>query len=123
MLLKSLHTIPSFEAGDKTILKEVLHPKNDQLSLNYSLAYAKLPVGRSSLLHRLKQSEVYVILEGEGKIFVNSKGSIVRKGDVVFVPPQAKQYLENQGETELQFLCIVSPPWSPEEEWILDNGK
>ena len=67
MFKKSLSDIPSFIAGDKTIIKEFVHPKNDVVDVNYSLAHAMVEVGKASEPHILtKSSELYVVLEGEG---------------------------------------------------------
>lgn len=118
MIHKSNESIPSFIAGDKTLLKEVLHPKNDNIPLAYSLAQASINVGESSLPHQLKGSEVYYFLEGNGEIVVNKDKKSVKKGDVVFVPSNAEQYVVNSGNRNLVFLCIVSPPWDEQEETI-----
>ncbi|MFT5167724.1 MAG: mannose-6-phosphate isomerase-like protein (cupin superfamily) [Saprospiraceae bacterium] len=132
MLLKSLENLESFEAGDKTNIIEVLHPKNDNIPLGYSLAHASLDIGKSSLPHILKEcSEVYYILKGKGKMVIGEQGHeggekqslsweerLVKKGDTVFIPAGATQYVENQGDTSLEFLCIVSPAWYEEQEEI-----
>jgi mannose-6-phosphate isomerase-like protein (cupin superfamily) len=71
MLKKSLKDIPSFIAGDKTVIKELVHSKNDAIDFPFSLAHAVVKVGEASEPHILKvNSELYVILEGEGKIFI-----------------------------------------------------
>ncbi len=118
MLKKTLNQIPFFKAGDETILKEVLHPDNDQVDLAYSIAFAKIEVGRVSLFHQLKSSEVYIFLKGEGRIYIDDEQQAVTGGDVVMVPAMANQYVENQGDTDLEFYCIVSPAWREEEEYV-----
>ena len=113
MLLKSLENLKSFEAGDKTNIIEILHPKNDHIPLGYSLAHASLDVGKSSLPHILEEcSEVYFILNGKGKVVIGEEAQMVKKGDMVFIPKGAVQYVENQGGTSLDFLlyrftCLV----------------
>jgi len=120
MVLKTLSNLRPFVAGDDTRLREILHPKNDKLSLPYSLAFAKLDAGKSSLPHKLSQShEVYYILQGKGRIHVNGVQKEVSKDDTIFVPADSIQQIENLGKVELQFLCIVSPPWSGEEEELI----
>ena len=104
---KSLSDIAAFLAGDHTILKEVIHPKNDGIDLPYSLAYAKIEVGKKSLPHRLtKSEELYYFLEGEGKITIEDKSYSVKKADVVLVPKNANQFVENKGNCDLEFLCF-----------------
>ncbi|MCR9290105.1 MAG: cupin domain-containing protein [Bacteroidetes bacterium] len=116
---KSLSEIVEFLAGDHTILKEVLHPKNDAIDLPYSLAYAKIEIGKKSLPHRLtKSSELYYFLEGEGTISIDGQSQKIKKSDIVLVPKNAEQAVENLGNCDLEFLCIVSPPWNELEEEI-----
>ena len=118
MIKKILAQIPEFLAGDKTILKEVFHPKNDEVDINYSLAKAYIKKGEQSLPHHLAQSELYLFLKGEGKIFINKESTTVQKGTVIYVPPKATQYVVNTGQESLEFLCIVYPPWTAEGEEI-----
>ena len=78
MLKKSLKNIPTFIAGDKTIIQEFIHPKNDGVDVQYSLAHAIVEVGKSSEPHILHQSsELYVILEGESVLHVGEEAEIL----------------------------------------------
>lgn len=118
---KSLSDIAEFLAGDHTILKEVFHPKNDPVDLPYSLAYAKIEIGKKSLPHRLvKSEELYYFLEGKGAIHINGEKQTIQKADIVLVPKNANQFVENLGDCDLEFLCIVSPPWNESEEEVED---
>ena len=120
MLHKSIENINSFEANDKTILKEIIHPKNDGIPLNYSLAHASLKKEEASLAHCLKnQNELYFFLKGRGIIVINGEQQNVEAGDVVLVPKGAKQHVENQGDIKMEFLCIVSPPWEEGDDIVL----
>ena len=122
MIYKKIKDIPEFLAGDLTHLKEVLHPANDQLKLNFSLAHAHLKVGEQSLPHRLFHSETYYVLDGIGEIYIDNKMQNIEKGDLIYVQANAEQYVKNNGKIDLIFLCIVSPPWTPETE-IIDEKK
>ncbi len=121
MFIKDLKNCPEIIAGDKTILREFLHPGKDKidLQLRYSLAHALVKAGATSSPHKLKTSEVYYILEGEGVMYINDESAIVRPGQVVYIPPSAKQYIHNSGHSDLKFLCIVDPAWRAEDEEIL----
>ncbi len=120
MLIKSLGDLESFEAGDKTAIIEVLHPKNDNIPLGYSLAHASLEIGESSIPHILEKcSETYFILQGHAKMVIDKEERLVGKGDTIFIPEGATQHVENQGDIKLEFLCIVSPAWYEAQETIL----
>lgn len=120
MLLKSLADIPQFIAGDKTILREVLHPKNDNIDLPYSVAQCIIKKGQASIPHILQKSiEVYYFLEGNGAAWINGQKSLVKAGDTLVMPAGVEQYVENTGDTDMTFLCLVSPPWAESEEIVL----
>lgn len=109
-----------FKAGDHTWLRELLHPKNDQVPLSFSLAHAFLEQGECSLPHRLEaSSETYFFLEGLGEISLDGEVFSVEKFDTVLVPAGALQSVKNTGSGQLAFLCIVSPPWSADDEKIV----
>jgi len=118
MLVKSIEDIPFFRAGDDTILKEVLHPDKDGIELGYSIAFAKIEVSKASLPHRLKHSETYIFLCGNGKIYINDEVQDIQKGSIVYVPPMGNQYVENTGTTDLEFYCMVSPAWREADEYV-----
>ncbi len=63
MFIKKLEDCREFVAGDKTILRELLHPDKMDIALRYSLAHATLKPGNFSRQHALKASEVYYIVD------------------------------------------------------------
>lgn len=110
---------PEFVAGDETRLRELLHPDKSALDLRYSLAHAVVLPGRASLPHFLKTSEVYYILQGRGTMHIGSEQAEVRQGQTIYIPPNAVQWIENNGDSDLAFLCIVDPAWRAEDEEVL----
>jgi mannose-6-phosphate isomerase-like protein (cupin superfamily) len=119
MIFKSKDKVPSFIAGDKTIIRELLHPKNDNIDINYSLAHARVEVGEASLPHILHQSsELYYILQGRGEAFIGEETWNLEVGDFVEIPAGVNQWIRNIGAVPLDFLCIVSPPWSADQEEV-----
>ncbi len=118
MITKHVPKLPFFTAGDETHLTEVLHPANDLVDLPYSIAYATIAPGKASLPHTLSGSETYIFTAGQGLITVNEDTQQVGPGVVVFVPEYARQYVENQGNTDLCFYCLVAPAWSEESEAV-----
>ncbi|MFA5106698.1 MAG: cupin domain-containing protein [Patescibacteria group bacterium] len=118
MLIKHLSACPEFIAGDKTLLRELLHPANDKTAIRYSLAHSIVKAGNSSVAHSLKTTEVYYILEGTGIMHINDETAAVAPGDAVYIPPNAVQYIENTGTGDLKFLCVVDPAWRKEDENI-----
>lgn len=119
MFHKTIEQAPVFVAGDHTHLRELMHPTHDKVAIGYSLAHALLPPGKASLPHQLVSSESYYILQGKGKMHIEDTSFEVEKDSVFLVPPNALQYIENIGEEDLVFLCIVEPFWQEAEEKVL----
>lgn len=118
MFIKDLKDCEEFVAGDHTILRELLHPAKANLNLRYSLAHAIVRPGTESQPHRLRTSEVYYILSGEGVMHIDHESAHVRAGRTIYIPPRATQHIENTGRIDLVFLCIVDPAWRKEDEEV-----
>ena len=119
MLIKELDKCEEIIAGDNTVLRELLNPLKESLKLRYSLAHAVVKPGQTTTPHKLKSSEVYYILEGEGEMHIDGESRKIGAGQAVYIPPEAIQYIRNVGVTDLIFLCIVDPAWRAEDEEIL----
>jgi mannose-6-phosphate isomerase-like protein (cupin superfamily) len=116
MYVKHLADCREVTAGDRTRLRELLHPERDPIAARYSLAVARLAPGARSLPHSLKTSEVYYLVRGTGVMHIGAETATVSAGDAIYIPPGAAQWLENNGESEIEFICIVDPAWRPEDE-------
>lgn len=111
---------PAFLAGDHTRLREIFHPAKHQLKLGYSLAHGTLGPGQRSKRHVLASSEVYYFITGQGRFMMDDEVLSVEAGTTLYVPPGAKQSLENTGANDIEFLCLVDPAWKAEDEVILE---
>ncbi len=120
MFIRDINNCTEFTAGDGTSLRELFNPHKDALDLRYSLAEARLAPGAVSLLHRLKTSEVYYIIEGSGEMEIDGERAPVRAGQAVYIPPGSSQRVRNTGDGELVFVCIVDPAWRPQDEEVLE---
>ena len=106
-------------AGDGTRLRELLHPDREyEFSGRYSLAHAVLLPAAASLRHVLTSDEAYYILSGRGVMHIDGESVDVEAGDAVDIPPGSVQWIENNSDRELEFLCIVDPAWLAEDEEI-----
>ena len=61
-------------------------------------------------LHRHKvQEQVYHVIEGEGLMQIGEERRVVRKRDVVYLPPGVEHSIENSGLIDLVFLVVTTP--------------
>lgn len=117
--------VPHHEVLDTCMLAEIFHPARigSEIAARYSIAHARVAVGRATLLHTLlKSSEVYIMLQGTGRMHVDDESEDVQTGQVIYIPPGSVQYIENTGSDELRFLAIVDPMWHESDE-ILGSPK
>ncbi|HML05711.1 MAG TPA: cupin domain-containing protein, partial [Methanobacterium sp.] len=110
MIIRDIKDCEYSRVMDETLLCELLHPdrEHENLKIDLSIAHAVLKVGESSLAHRLKNSvEIYYILQGKGIMHIDNESEEVQSGQAIYIPANSKQYIENIGNDELKFLCIV----------------
>jgi mannose-6-phosphate isomerase-like protein (cupin superfamily) len=67
------------------------------------------PMARVALHKHAVQEQIYHVLEGEGLMQIGGKPHVVRKHDVIFLPPGIEHDIENTGLIDLVFLVITSP--------------
>lgn len=118
-MLIDFDKLVEFIAGDATVLREYYNPNSKSMELAHSLAHAKvLPKGISKP-HALKATEIYLIQSGKGVMHIDDKIFDVKTSDVVIIPPNSVQFIENNTDEDLTFFCIVEPAWKPEDEIII----
>lgn len=119
MIIKTTDKCKYFNAPDETLICELLHPKREEndLVMNFSIAHAILKPDESSLPHRMKASvEIYFILEGKGLMHIENESKEVAPNQAIYIPPSSVQWIENIGDGDLKFLCMVNPPWNAGDE-------
>jgi mannose-6-phosphate isomerase-like protein (cupin superfamily) len=121
MFIRSLWDCDEFAAGDGSILRELLHPDKADLAIRYSLAHAKVLPGQITQPHRLATAEVYYIIEGSGQMTIDGESAPVGPGCAVYIPPGSTQHIENVGDDDLVFICLVDPAWRARDEEIFDK--
>ena len=91
---------------------ELSNSPDDQ---DVSIARARVPPGVTTSTHRLRDvDERYVILEGRGRVTVGElPPADVSSGDVVRIPRNTSQAILNTGDSDLVFLCICTPRFTP----------
>jgi mannose-6-phosphate isomerase-like protein (cupin superfamily) len=119
LYIKDIKKCDKVTAGDNSALRELLNPLKEDIKIRYSLSHAIVKPGEITYKHKLKNSEVYYILQGEGMMHIDNETEKVQTGQAVYIPPDSVQFIQNTGQSDLSFLCIVDPAWKAEDEEIL----
>jgi mannose-6-phosphate isomerase-like protein (cupin superfamily) len=96
---------------------EYLTPERCYIAENYScpnvsIARATVKPGVTTIPHHLINGvqEIYLITSGQGVVTVgNQAPTQVTEGDVVVIPPQTSQKIQNTGTVDLVFYCVCTP--------------
>jgi mannose-6-phosphate isomerase-like protein (cupin superfamily) len=75
---------------------------------------ARAKMKGDDLHHHNKTTEVYIIVEGEGKIEMDGENHSIKPGSVVIIKPGVKHRII--AENPIDFYVISCPPYDPEDE-------
>lgn len=103
---------------DNNSICEFLHPGrvDRELGIDYSIAHIIIRPGKTIPPHRMKNPEVHYILKGEGILHIEDVPVEVHQGQIVHIPANSKQSLENTGNSDLEIFAINQPAWSEENQ-------
>lgn len=111
--------IEPFTAKDGSTIRELIHPRTHG-NRNQSLAEAEVAPGRITLLHRhLESEEIYLFIQGEGRMVLGQDRLEVYQGDSVYIAPGTPHCVQNTGDIPLRLLCACSPAYSDEDTELL----
>jgi mannose-6-phosphate isomerase-like protein (cupin superfamily) len=90
--------------------KPLVNPENaDTRHLDYRISMYQ-PMANVKLHKHKVQEQVYHVLDGEGLMQIGDKTQVVRKHDVIYLPPGIEHSIQNSGLVDLVFLVVTSPP-------------
>ncbi|WP_081955763.1 cache domain-containing protein [Methanococcoides methylutens] len=119
---KNLEDIEDINHFGEATIRNLINPNRVDMGLDIDYSIAHFIIKPGDFLEPLimKNPETYYVLEGEGILYIEDVPFELRKGQLVLVPENAKQHMENTGDVDLEFLAINEPAWKPEHEIILE---
>ena len=114
----------------RPVIRNIAEVLWEEPPAHYGGAYSKMLVrpettGARRLDHRIScyqpkayvaphahqvQEQIYHVLDGEGLMEIAGERRVVRRHDVIFIPPGIEHAIYNTGLVDLVFLVITSPP-------------
>jgi mannose-6-phosphate isomerase-like protein (cupin superfamily) len=55
------------------------------------------------------QEQIYHVLDGEGLMEIDGERTVVRRHDVIFIPPGTRHSIRNSGLGDLTFIVVTTP--------------
>jgi len=74
---------------------------------NFAFRYYQLSPGSHSREEDHPYDHGILILQGAGEVLLGSEVQGISRGDIVYIPPDARHQIRNTGETPLGFLCVI----------------
>ena len=110
-----------FFTNERCHILEMLDNHNSEKP--FSIARARVEPGITTAWHRLSNIiEYYYILSGSGFMEIGEEdGFDVGKNDVITIPANYAQRIQNTGEEDLIFLAICNPPFTDANYEDLEN--
>lgn len=107
----NLDEVTAFTTKDGSEIRELLAHRNSCI-VNQSLAEARLPVNGSTAPHyHPRCEEIYYILVGRGRMWIEDEIRTVEPGDAIAIPPGSRHQITNIGNEIMRFLCCCAPPY------------
>ena len=120
MHIENIASCTPFTTKDGSEIRELLAHRNSCIK-NQSLAEARLPPGGTTTPHHHKLTEeIYYILEGHGRMQINTELRDVKPGDAIAIAPGAMHTITNTGRETLKFLCCCAPGYEHDDTFLVD---
>ena len=112
-LTRNIAEVPWKEYPDHhggALSKPLVNPENaGARHLDYRISMYQPMACVKGHKHKV-QEQIYHVLDGEGLMEIGAERRVVRKHDVIFLPPGIEHSIQNSGLCDLVFLVITSPP-------------
>ncbi len=73
----------------------------------YALRRFEIQPGGQIGIHGHPQEHEIYCLSGEGEVFTHFETAVMRKDDVLYIPPDEPHGYKNTGNETLVFLCVI----------------
>ena len=95
----------------------IIGVETPDIAINYSMGRVTLAPGNVLPPHRLLETtEMFCLLQGAAEIQCDNVTVSVQEGHVVVLPAGVLQSTAAVGNTRLQYINVIQPPYCPEIE-------
>jgi mannose-6-phosphate isomerase-like protein (cupin superfamily) len=116
--------LSAYITKDGSEIRELMHPATHGGNpAGQSLAEARVPPGRKTIVHRHHASEeIYHVTAGAGSMCLDGDWFDIAAGDSIRIDPGRPHQLHNTGTATLVVLCCCTPPYSHDDTELLGDS-
>ena len=119
MFVRSRNTAPRRER--EGLLAEILLQQGDVASNLLAVTWVEVAPGGQQLPHEHVPEQVYVIIQGQGRMRVGDDEREVAPGDLVYIPSQVSHGIVNTSSQPLVYISAATPAFDLEA--LYDSGQ
>lgn len=86
-----------------------------------TMGIAKIGPGEALNAHHHRQAEIYLILEGNGMVRIDSASRSVEAGTALFIPGGAAHSCKNTGTSELRIAYVLAADSFDDVEYVFED--
>jgi mannose-6-phosphate isomerase-like protein (cupin superfamily) len=110
MLIRRMGSVPRNERGAGQVSHLLLGLPDDDSPMSVTIVEAA-PGSQQPLHAHPASTQVYLVVEGSGRMIVDGEEADVSRGDMVCIPPRARHAIRNTGDRTLTYVSATAPPF------------
>jgi mannose-6-phosphate isomerase-like protein (cupin superfamily) len=110
MLIRRMTAAPRNERGAGQVSHLLLGLPDDDYPMSITIVEAA-PGSQQPLHAHPASTQVYLVIEGSGRMIVDGEEADVTRGDMVCIPPHARHAIRNSGDRTLTYVSATAPPF------------
>lgn len=123
VIIKDIYTLPLIENDrlEETEIVKIFFPEDDNIRMKCSMTLLKIPSGISPPEYKQTSSQIIYAISGGGKLLINGNIIVLKKGIMVYVPPNTPMTLTNNVDKVLEIIVVTSPPFETSQMTVIDK--
>jgi mannose-6-phosphate isomerase-like protein (cupin superfamily) len=124
VIIKDIYELPLIENKKltETEIVRVFFPQSDNIKMKCSMTLIKIPSGVSPPKYKQSSSQIIYAISGGGKLIIDNNMVVLKKGIMVYVPPNAAISIINNVNKILELVVVTSPPFETSQMTVLGKG-
>ena len=123
VIIKDIYSLPLIENDklEQTEIVKIFFPQDDNIRMKCSMTLMKIPSGISPPKYKQTSAQILYAISGGGKLLINGNMIILKKGIMVYVPPNTPLTITNNVDNILEIIVVTSPPFETSQMTLIEE--
>ncbi len=110
MLIRRMGSVPRNERGAGQVSHLLLGLPDDDSPMSITIVEAA-PGSQQPLHAHPASTQIYLVIDGSGRMILDGEETDVTRGDMVWIPPRARHAIRNTADQTLTYVSATAPPF------------